>query len=114
VAVGRRQRRRVGRPFPFKKNWNLSKKELAKLDHPNADWSSYIAATDGAIPVCDAGCGSHWWLVVSGPQAGRVWHDRRADRLGWTSANVTFSEWYLEWLDAAIANAPSPPLRWEA
>jgi hypothetical protein len=104
----------LARPFPFKKNWNLSKKDLANVeDDATPEYSKYFAPTDGAIPICDAGCGSYWWwLVVSGPQAGRVWHDQRADRLGWTSAAVTFSDWYLDWLDEAVANAPEQPLRW--
>jgi len=104
----------LARPFPFTKNWNLPKKVLARLYDDAAVQSEYYRPIDGAIPICDAGCGSYWWLVVSGKELGRVWHDRRADQLGWTSSLSTFAEWYLDGLEAALSDAPDEPRRWEA
>jgi hypothetical protein len=49
--------------------------------------------------------------VVTGPQAGHVWHDQRADRLGWATSNTRFAEWYLDWLEDEIARAPDESLR---
>ena len=44
----------------------------------------YWVPVDGAIPVCHEGCAVRDWLVVSGPEAGRVWHDATADMKGWS------------------------------
>ena len=64
--------------------------------------------TVGAICLCHKGCGTFDWLVVSGPERGTVWFDdRAADQgltpLGKNSGRVSFSEWYLGWLQAAEA-----------
>ncbi len=44
--------------------------------------SEYFAPLDGAIPLATEGCALHEWLVVSGPEAGTVWRDARADFAG--------------------------------
>ncbi|HVH99421.1 MAG TPA: SMI1/KNR4 family protein, partial [Enhygromyxa sp.] len=36
----------------------------------------------GALPICHHGCALRDWLIVSGPEAGHVWHDASADQLG--------------------------------
>jgi hypothetical protein len=64
----------------------------------------------GAVPICHLGCNLRQWLVVKGPERGHVWCDDRADHEGLsplqtpTRARVTFMEWYLEWLNEALAN----------
>lgn len=63
---------------------------------------------NGAVPICDEGCALRIWLVVAGEQAGRVWHDGRADYKGLKpvlapdGTPATFSLWYNEWLDHAV------------
>jgi hypothetical protein len=63
---------------------------------------------NGAIPICHEGCAYRDWLVVTGPEAGHVWHDARADHAGLLPVSlgkkerVTFLEWYLHWLDKAL------------
>ena len=58
----------------------------------------------GALPICHHGCALRDWLIVSGPETGRVWHDAGADHNGiapcaWPNGNrMTFAEWYLNWL----------------
>ena len=37
---------------------------------------------NGAIPICHLGCCLRQWLVVTGPEAGNVWDDVRADYAG--------------------------------
>ncbi len=66
--------------------------------------------TVGAICLCHEGCGTFDWLVVSGPERGTVWFDDRAADQGLTpldkhSDRVSFSEWYLGWLQASEAKA---------
>jgi hypothetical protein len=63
---------------------------------------------NGAIPICHLGCAQRQWLVVSGPEAGNVWDDRRADRGGLMPLQqngrerVTFLQWYADWLEDAL------------
>ena len=53
-------------------------------------------------------CALRDWLVITGPEAGQVWHDERVDQGGlwpYESADgrrVMFTEWYLDWLDEAL------------
>ncbi|WP_446220058.1 SMI1/KNR4 family protein [Micromonospora sp. IBHARD004] len=65
------------------------------------------AQTAGAVHLSDNGCGFYTLLVVSGTERGNVWFDRRATsdvivplrNRGGTHA--TFTDFYLDWLDAA-------------
>jgi hypothetical protein len=65
--------------------------------------------TAGAICLCHEGCAHRRWLVVTGPQGGRIWTDERASdedltpALGPDGRPWTFRAWYLEWLDQAEA-----------
>ena len=64
---------------------------------------------NGAIPICHLGCALREWLVVTGPEAGNVWRDERADEKGlWplhtqSLPRVSFLRWYRRWLDEALA-----------
>ncbi|MEV7179797.1 SMI1/KNR4 family protein [Kitasatospora sp. NPDC093679] len=63
--------------------------------------------TVGAIVLCHLGCGQREWLIVSGPERGRIWSDNRIDDLDLAplldpdGRPVTFARWYLDWLDEA-------------
>jgi hypothetical protein len=63
---------------------------------------------NGAIPICHLGCALRQWLVVTGPEAGNVWCDDRADRGGLYpltapgKERVTFYQWYRDWLDGVL------------
>lgn len=63
---------------------------------------------NGAIPICHLGCAYRQWLVITGPEAGNIWCDDRADGKGLSplaasgKTRVTFYEWYRGWLDEAI------------
>jgi SMI1 / KNR4 family (SUKH-1) len=78
------------------------------------------ARTVGALCICHLGCALRQWLVASGPERGNVWSDDRADgedlmpsaESGSRSSRddpdrLTFSRWYLAWLEAAEATARS-------
>ncbi len=61
--------------------------------------------TVGAIVISHLGCAARQWLIVSGPEAGRIWSDNRADDEDLTplldehGAPKTFGRWYLDWLN---------------
>ncbi|WP_405557326.1 SMI1/KNR4 family protein [Streptomyces sp. NBC_01171] len=63
--------------------------------------------TVGAIVLCHQGCALRQWLVISGPERGRMWNDDRADDvdlaplLDEDGRPVTFARWYLDWLGHA-------------
>ena len=69
---------------------------------------------DGAFPIAHQGCAIRNYLVVSGDERGNVWVDDRANDNGIypetlnSSSRVTFLEWYLSWLDEALAKVQSP------
>ncbi|MFE2722232.1 SMI1/KNR4 family protein [Kitasatospora sp. NPDC059327] len=71
--------------------------------------------TVGAIVLCHLGCAARQWLVVSGPERGRIWNDDRADEvdlaplLDTGGRPVTFARWYLDWLDAAEQQLSGTP-----
>ncbi|MEV4333395.1 SMI1/KNR4 family protein [Streptomyces sp. NPDC049597] len=72
-------------------------------------WSDDL--TVGAICLCHLGCALRRWLVVSGPDRGRMWDDRRADGIDLQPMSnadgspMTFADWYLTWLEEAERQA---------
>ena len=64
------------------------------------DWEEVM---QGALILSTEGCARWFWLVVSGPNAGEIWFDARADGeapdcvVGDTGP-LGFWEWYEEWL----------------
>lgn len=60
--------------------------------------------TVGAIVICHLGCADRQWLVISGPERGRIWSDSRVDQVDLAPLRtehgrpVTFARWYLDWL----------------
>jgi hypothetical protein len=105
-------------PFPHTTEWNdltgkpdddLAQeneveffKQLAKFEE------RYLCAIDGAIPICHMGCALRIWLVVSGPEAGNIWIDRRADTDGFApltngdAPRIGFLPWWENWLEDAL------------
>lgn len=102
-------------PFPHTAAWNdlagmpddaLSETDEAAYERQRAAFEAgYFAPLDGAIPLCHLGCALRQWLIVSGPEAGHVWEDRRADDEGLSplqtrgGERVCFYMWYRAWLD---------------
>ncbi|MGW2822996.1 SMI1/KNR4 family protein [Streptomyces sp. NPDC001443] len=64
--------------------------------------------TVGAVVLCHQGCAYRQWLIVSGPERGRIWSDDRVDErdleplLGPEEEPITFSRWYRNWLAEAL------------
>jgi hypothetical protein len=73
----------IGEPgtrFPYKAAWNAP---MAVIDAVNAgDHAAEVAyhrGLDGIVPLVTEGCALFDVLVVTGPEAGHVWHDARTD-----------------------------------
>jgi hypothetical protein len=105
-------------PFPHLAAWNdLAGKpeetspESAELE---AEFEAFegryfsVRHVDGAIPICHLGCGLRIWLVISGPERGHLWLDRRPDYEGLSplvsgsGARRRFLDWYAEWIDESL------------
>lgn len=105
-------------PFPHAAAWNdlsgMPEDALSDTDaeayerQRGAFEAGYFAPQDGAIPICHLGCALRQWLIVSGPEAGHVWEDRRADFEGLSplqmpgEERVSFFQWYRAWLDEEL------------
>ncbi|MER7757960.1 SMI1/KNR4 family protein [Kitasatospora sp. NPDC097643] len=85
-------------------------------------WGSVMFSPDrtvGAIVISHLGCAARQWLIVSGPERGRIWSDNRVDDedlvplLDERGEPMTFTRWYLDWLDECEsdhqARADLPP-----
>jgi hypothetical protein len=108
-------------PFPHTTEWNDLTGKPEEIEDEEA-YDKALEAFDerywnpanvhGAIPLCHEGCAYRDWLVVTGPEAGHMWHDARADQAGlWPIAigrkkRVSFLEWYGNWLNEALAKLP--------
>jgi hypothetical protein len=111
----------LSEPFPHTSAWN----DLTGQPVESDDEEAYEEALEvfdgrywdpvnvnGAIPICHEGCALRDWLVVTGPEAGHVWHDARADLEGLkpigigAKKRVTFLNWYESWLNEALATLP--------
>jgi SMI1 / KNR4 family (SUKH-1) len=74
-------------------------------------WSSELV--NGALPICHQGCALRILLVVTGPESGKLWDDRRSEFEGIRplkladGSQATFGGWYSEWLEQCIAAAKS-------
>ncbi len=112
-------------PFPHQAPWN----DLSGApDDESYDEEGYeralnefearyfdTALVNGAIPICHRGCALRQWLVVTGPEAGTVWCDDRAERGGiyplttLGKERVTFYQWYRDWLDEVLSSDEARP-----
>ena len=110
----------VGRlrdPFPHTEAWNDVTGQPDEEDY-EPDSLEYEAAfnafderyfsprnVDGAFPICHLGCALRIWLVVTGPERGRLWLDKRPDYEGLTPLRSDFLSWYTAWVDESGARA---------
>lgn len=98
-------------PFPFREPWNLptDPPESFASDEEEERWNAdldarYWFALQGAFPICHHGCALRTWLVVTGPERGRVWYDARAEGGGLRphedaqGRRLGFLDWYRGWL----------------
>lgn len=65
---------------------------------------------EGSLYIADYGCALRYYLVVSGKEKGTIWLDQRADHDGITPVlnhkkePITFTDWYINWLDESLNN----------
>lgn len=106
--------------------WNVvsEQREPAQFDPFREEEYFADIHVQGALRLAHEGCGYYRLLVVSGPERGHIWSDERAGDGGIFplpyqsgsyyvegfylipvephSPRVTFSQWYLEWLDKTL------------
>lgn len=107
-------------PFPHQDAWNdLTGKPDDQMPMGSDEYDAAIEAFDqryfdrcqisGAIPICHIGCALRQLLIITGPEAGHIWSDDRADYKGLSplkgscGVRTTFHRWYREWLDEVLA-----------
>jgi hypothetical protein len=115
---------KLSEAFPHRSAWNdrTGEPEYDESRENDSDWEEKYqlqmdewekfywdpANVNGAIPICHLGCAYRQWLVVTGPEAGFIWDDNRADYGGLNPHQsngrdrVTFSQWYSDWLNDAL------------
>jgi len=120
----------VKREFPHRTAWNLPDNFWREEPNPppgtptdeenrllerwdqrlnESYWTTRVV--DGSIPICHRGCALRQWLVITGPEHGRVWNDDRADNRGlypvldMNGRPLSFTDWYLTWLALATFEA---------
>lgn len=121
---------KICEPFPHQESWNLDAEFWAREPDPPDDisqadedrqfqeWDELLDSVywtpdvmNGAIPLCEMGCGQTQWLVVNGEPRGTVWTDLRADNAGLEpvinsqGTRATFIDWYGEWLERSTVDA---------
>lgn len=114
----------VSQPFPHDMAWNdLSGRPEFDEEHgDDPEWVDQYqrdldawektywctSQVNGAIPICHLGCALRQWLVITGPEAGNVWNDDRAEAGGLKPLQqngrprTTFLQWYCDWLDKSL------------
>jgi len=110
-------------PFPHTTGWNVEfKPTIAEAEDPQGYEAQYETFSDmyfdpswmnGAIAICNYGCGVFLHLIVNGLAYGTVWADYRGSDNGIQPAFVTgktapptFFDWYESWLDESLARLP--------
>jgi hypothetical protein len=100
-------------PFPHIESWNDCEDRPTDCSDPAYEEltqrfeQNYFdpKIVNGAIPISDAGCNLRYWLVVTGPEKGNIWFDKRADFGGLIPVSdalghhMSFESWYMKWLD---------------
>ncbi|MGF1431066.1 SMI1/KNR4 family protein [Kitasatospora sp. LaBMicrA B282] len=83
-------------------------------------WEEVMYSPDrtvGAVVINHLGCAARQWLVLSGPERGRIWADDRVDDLDLVplldehGAPLTFARWYLAWLEESERQVREQPAR---
>jgi hypothetical protein len=88
-------------PFPQSGSWN----ELPPADSSSFDEIYFSPRhADGSLLISDRGCALWTRLIITGPSAGQIWYDSRADHAGLypltraDGTRLTFLVWYLGWI----------------
>jgi hypothetical protein len=104
--------------FPHTTAWNDLSGRPDEIDSESTEYEAAFDAfeqryfdprnVNGAIPICHLGCAIRIWLVISGPERGRVWLDKRTDYQGLTplldadGKGLCFLAWYRAWIEESL------------
>lgn len=95
-------------PFPYTDEWNVEPIDSSLPEEEQfkqQDWYWDVQHVNGAIPICDLGCGLRQLLIVTGPERNHIWFDDRADWNGLypdvtsDGKRLSFFDWYRRWAD---------------
>jgi hypothetical protein len=101
-------------PFPHVAAWDESSMDAINWDEGERPDDETLDAylhprhISGALCISQFGCGDFLLLVVNGAERGNIWFDGRGNysgifpEEGAGTARISFSEWYLAWLDESI------------
>ena len=107
IGIGKLNRR-----FPYSDSWNSKPLDDSFSNDEQQQrylWYFGESHVDGAIPICDLGCGLRQLMIVSGPERGTIWFDDRVDWMGLypesshSQARVSFIEWYQDWVNNKLS-----------
>jgi hypothetical protein len=107
------------KPFLLTEAWNLEFNPTVDHEENEAqydkEFSSYEETCyskelmNGAIALCNFGCGINLYLIVNGLEYGYIWTDDRCNSNGiypsidlGNEDRLTFLNWYELWLDQSI------------
>jgi hypothetical protein len=94
----------LGIPFPHSGAWN----ECPPREMESDDDYFSSRHSSGSLIIGDRGCALWTRLIVTGPCAGQIWHEDRAEGLGLRplltsiGSRLTFLSWYIDWLDTEV------------
>lgn len=81
--------------FPLTEEWQNEDDEEDENAYPENLY-------DGCMMISHQGCGTWSFLIVSGPERGKVWNDFTTNDGGLLPTGYTFAEWYQNWLNDGI------------
>lgn len=97
--------------FPHTEAWNDSPPNASDGAEAEEDWQAdYFSSrhSSGSLIISDQGCGLWIRLIITGPLAGEIWLDDRADGDGLRPLfdadgnRVHFLKWHTDWLEAEV------------
>jgi uncharacterized protein (TIGR02996 family) len=102
----------VAKPFPFESDENADPEQAYLVPHEDRRilWARHASrwkrfgtpSVKGCIVLCEYGCGSQAYLVITGKERGCVWEFWGAADGAWHTTGKTFLPWYEAWLDQGL------------
>jgi hypothetical protein len=89
-------------PFPHQEPWNEDEDimDQSAQDEEHKYFGNYWI--QGAMDLCNYGCGAYCLLVVTGKVRGQIWMDYRSSGNGIYPIAKDFLTWYEEWLEQSF------------
>jgi hypothetical protein len=87
----------IRRPFPLDRPWNEYGRPAEQYHLPDG-----ADVHDGCLMLSHHGCGYWSFLIVTGPERGKVWDDFTTADEGLQPTGRDFYNWYEWWLDLGL------------